>query len=134
MSVPQVRPRCYRRRHQRLRYRPRCRRPRPSVFLCDRATLPGGTSSASTKLIHGGLRYLEIYEFRLVQEALAEREVLLGPPPTLLAAAVVLPHHGGLRPWPVIRLGLFIYDHLGGRQPPAADAQIDLASESPASR
>src|ERR671922_1695611 len=88
-----------------------------SVLLCEKADLAGATSSASTKLIHGGLRYLEYYEFRLVREALLEREVLLASAPHIIwPLRFVLPHHGGLRPWPVIRLGLFLYDHLGGRK------------------
>ena len=70
----------------------------------------------STKLVHGGLRYLEHYEFRLVREALAEREVLLRAAPHIVRPLrFVLPHHAGLRPWWMIRLGLFLYDHLGGR-------------------
>ena len=101
-----------------------------SVFLCDQGDLAGATSSASTKLIHGGLRYLEYYEFRLVREALVEREVLLRAAPAhhpaaaLRAAAPQGPAAGWL-----LRLGLFLYDHLGGRQHPAADA---VARTSPA--
>jgi glycerol-3-phosphate dehydrogenase len=92
------------------------------VFLCERADLACGTSSASTKLIHGGLRYLEHYEFRLVREALKEREVLWGIAPHIIwPLRFVLPHHKDLRPAWMLRLGLFIYDHLGGRKrlPPA---------------
>ncbi len=86
------------------------------VFLCDRADLGAGTSSASTKLIHGGLRYLENREFRLVREALLEREVLWGIAPHIIwPLRFVLPHHKRLRPMWLLRLGLFIYDHLGGR-------------------
>ena len=93
-----------------------------SVFLCEQGDLAGATSSASTKLIHGGLRYLEYYRFGLVREALAEREVLLAAAPHLIRPLrFVLPHHKGLRPWPVIRAGLFLYDHLGGRRAAAAD-------------
>src|SRR3954465_5587246 len=70
-----------------------------SVFLCDQGDLGGATSSASTKLIHGGLRYLEYYEFRLGHEALAEREVLLRAAPHIIRPLrFVLPHHKGLRP------------------------------------
>jgi glycerol-3-phosphate dehydrogenase len=88
-----------------------------SVFLCDQGDLGGATSSASTKLIHGGLRYLEFYEFRLVHEALAEREVLLRAAPHIVRPMrFVLPHHTGLRPRWMLRLGLFAYDHLGGRK------------------
>ncbi|MBI1215629.1 MAG: glycerol-3-phosphate dehydrogenase [Alphaproteobacteria bacterium] len=88
-----------------------------SVFLCEKDDLASATSSASTKLIHGGLRYLEYYEFRLVREALKEREVLLRAAPHIIwPMRFVLPHHKGLRPWWMIRLGLFLYDHLGGRK------------------
>ncbi|MFC7474497.1 glycerol-3-phosphate dehydrogenase [Dankookia sp. GCM10030260] len=88
-----------------------------SVTLVEQGDLAGATSSASTKLIHGGLRYLEHYEFRLVREALIEREVLLRAAPHIVwPLRFVLPHHRGLRPWPVLRLGLFLYDHLGGRR------------------
>ena len=87
------------------------------VFLCDQADLASGTSSASTKLIHGGLRYLEYYEFRLVREALMEREVLWSIAPHIIwPLRFVLPHHNKLRPAWMLRLGLFLYDHLGGRK------------------
>ena len=87
-----------------------------SVVLFEKGDLAGATSSASTKLIHGGLRYLEQYEFRLVHEALAERSVLWRISPHLThPLRFVLPHHDGLRPRWMLRLGLFIYDHLGGR-------------------
>ncbi|MFL5286920.1 MAG: glycerol-3-phosphate dehydrogenase, partial [Rhodopila sp.] len=88
-----------------------------SVFLCDKGDLASGTSSASTKLIHGGLRYLEHYEFRLVREALQEREVLWGIAPHIIwPLRFILPHHRRLRPAWLLRLGLFLYDHLGGRK------------------
>ena len=88
-----------------------------TVTLVEKGDLAGATSSASTKLIHGGLRYLEYREFRLVREALIEREVLLRAAPHIVwPLRFVLPHHKGLRPWPVLRLGLFLYDHLGGRR------------------
>jgi len=87
------------------------------VFLCEKSDLASGTSSASTKLIHGGLRYLEYYEFRLVREALMEREVLWGIAPHIIwPLRFVLPHHKRLRPAWLLRLGLFLYDHLGGRK------------------
>ena len=98
------------------------------VFLCDRADLASGTSSASTKLIHGGLRYLEHYEFRLVREALMEREVLWGIAPHIVwPLRFVLPHHKKLRPAWLLRLGLFLYDHLGGRKrlPPTRTLRLD---------
>jgi glycerol-3-phosphate dehydrogenase len=87
------------------------------VFLCDKGDLASGTSSASTKLIHGGLRYLEHYEFRLVREALLEREVLWGIAPHIIwPLRFVLPHHKRLRPAWLLRLGLFLYDHMGARK------------------
>ncbi len=87
------------------------------TVLLEMGDLGGATSSASSKLIHGGLRYLEHYEFRLVQEALREREVLWGIAPHIVwPLRFVLPHHAGLRPAWLLRLGLFIYDHLGGRR------------------
>jgi glycerol-3-phosphate dehydrogenase len=98
-----------------------------SVFLAEQGDLASGTSSASTKLIHGGLRYLEHYEFRLVREALVEREVLLKAAPHIIwPLRFVLPHHAGLRPRPVLRLGLFLYDHLGGRKilPPTRSVNL----------
>lgn len=101
-----------------------------SVFLCDQGDLGGETSSASTKLIHGGLRYLEYFEFRLVREALIEREVLLNAAPHIIwPLRFILPHHKGLRSWPIIRLGLFIYDHLGGRRILAPTRSINLARD-----
>ena len=88
-----------------------------SVFLAEKSDLGGGTSSASTKLIHGGLRYLEHYEFRLVREALMERELLWASAPHIIwPLRIVLPHHKGLRPAWLLRLGLFVYDTLGGRK------------------
>lgn len=101
-----------------------------SVFLCEMNDLASGTSSWSTKLIHGGLRYLEYYEFRLVREALIEREVLWQIAPHIIRPLrFVLPHHRGLRPTWLLRLGLFLYDHLGGRKllPPARS--VDLRSD-----
>ena len=88
-----------------------------SVFLCEMNDLASGTSSWSSKLIHGGLRYLEYYEFRLVREALLEREVLWQIAPHIIRPLrFVLPHHAGLRPAWLLRLGLFMYDYLGGRR------------------
>lgn len=86
------------------------------VYLCEQNDLASGTSSASSKLIHGGLRYLEHYEFRLVKEALAEREVLLNKAPHLVSPLkFVMPHRPHLRPSWMIRCGLFMYDHLSKR-------------------
>jgi glycerol-3-phosphate dehydrogenase len=100
------------------------------VILAEQGDLAGGTSSASTKLIHGGLRYLEHYEFRLVREALIEREVLLTAAPHIIRPLrFVLPHHKGLRPWPILRLGLFLYDHLGGRKILPATRGINLTTD-----
>lgn len=83
------------------------------VLLCEQSDLAEATSSSSTKLIHGGLRYLEYYEFRLVHEALAERERLLKIAPHIIwPLRFVLPHDKGLRPAWMLRLGLFLYDHL----------------------
>jgi glycerol-3-phosphate dehydrogenase len=106
-----------------------------SVLLLEQGDLASGTSSASTKLIHGGLRYLEYYEFRLVRESLIEREVLLRSAPHIIRPLrFVLPYRSGGRPWCMLRLGLFIYDHLGGRYllPPTRtlDLRDDLAGES----
>jgi glycerol-3-phosphate dehydrogenase len=86
------------------------------VALFERDDLAGHTSSRSTKLIHGGLRYLETYEFRLVREALQERSVLLGIAPHIMwPMRFVMPHAPHVRPAWLIRLGLFLYDSLGGR-------------------
>ena len=101
-----------------------------SVFLCEQGDLAQATSSSSTKLFHGGLRYLEYYEFRLVREALVEREVLLRAMPHISwPLRFVLPHHDGLRPAWFLRLGLFIYDHLGGRRILPGTRSLDLAGE-----
>ena len=79
--------------------------------------LASGTSSAATKLIHGGLRYLEYYEFRLVREALGEREVLWALAPHIVKPLrLILPHHKGLRPAAILRAGLAMYDYMGGRK------------------
>src|SRR3954451_21784219 len=88
-----------------------------SVLLAEVQDLASGTSSASTKLIHGGLHYLEHYEFRLVREPLMEREVLWRMAPHIIwPLRFVLPHHKDLRPAWMLRLGLFLYDHIGGRK------------------
>jgi glycerol-3-phosphate dehydrogenase len=102
-----------------------------SVLLLEQGDLGGGTSSASTKLIHGGLRYLEHYEFRLVRESLAEREVLLRTAPHIVwPLRFVLPHHAGLRPWWMVRAGLFLYDHLGGRHILPPTRVVDLRQDA----
>lgn len=87
-----------------------------SVLLFEKGDLAGATSSASSKLIHGGLRYLEHYEFRLVAEALAERETLLGIAPHIITPLTfVLPRVAGMRPRWMLRAGLWLYDHLARR-------------------
>lgn len=101
------------------------------VLLAEQGDLAGGTSSASTKLIHGGLRYLEHYEFGLVRKALIEREVLLRAAPHIIRPMrFVLPHHKGLRPWPILRIGLFLYDHLGGRKILPPTRSLDLKNDA----
>ena len=98
-----------------------------SVLLAEKGDLAEGTSSRSGKLVHGGLRYLEYYEFRLVREALKEREVLLRAAPHIIwPMRFVLPHSPEQRPAWLIRLGLFFYDHLGGRQQLPGCRRLDL--------
>lgn len=100
------------------------------VLLMEQNDLASGTSSASTKLIHGGLRYLEYREFRLVHESLAEREVLLRAAPHIARPLrFVLPHHAGQRPWWMLRAGLFLYDHLGGRRILPPTHVLDLRTD-----
>jgi len=101
-----------------------------SVHLVEQGDLGGATSSASTKLIHGGLRYLELWAFRLVREALAEREVLWRIAPHIIwPLRFVLPHRPGLRPAWLLRLGLLLYDHLGGRTLLPGTVTLDLRSD-----
>jgi glycerol-3-phosphate dehydrogenase len=101
-----------------------------SIYLCEQNDLASGTSSWSTKLIHGGLRYLEHYEFRLVREALIERERLWRLAPHIISPLrFVLPAHRGLRPSWMLRLGLFLYDHLGGRKLLPATRTLDLLND-----
>ncbi|WP_421853643.1 glycerol-3-phosphate dehydrogenase [Oricola sp.] len=101
-----------------------------SVYLAEMNDLASGTSSWSTKLIHGGLRYLEYYEFRLVREALMEREVLWRMAPHIIwPLRFVLPYHKGMRPAWLLRLGLFLYDHIGGRKDLPATRVLDLRSD-----
>ena len=98
------------------------------VLLCEKSDLASGTSSASTKLIHGGLRYLDHYAFNLVRHALAERERLLAIAPHIVwPMRFVLPYQKGLRPAWMLRLGLFVYDHIGGRKllPPTRTLRLD---------
>src|SRR6266478_8372142 len=101
-----------------------------SVLLCEKDDLASATSSASSKLIHGGLRYLEYYEFRLVREALIEREILWRIAPHIIRPLrFVLPHHAGLRPAWLLRLGLFLYDHIGGRNLLPPTRSVDLTRD-----
>ncbi|MET0749198.1 MAG: glycerol-3-phosphate dehydrogenase [Rhizobium sp.] len=106
-----------------------------SVALAEMNDLASGTSSGSTKLIHGGLRYLEHYEFRLVRESLKEREVLWAMAPHIIwPMRFVLPYQkGGIRPAWLIRLGLFLYDHLGGRKLLPPTSVLDMRRD-PAGR
>ena len=98
-----------------------------STLLVERDDLASATSQWSTKLVHGGLRYLEHYEFRLVAESLAEREVLLAQAPHLIEPlSFVLPHEPHLRPAWMIRAGLFLYDRLGGRMTLPRSFGVDL--------
>jgi glycerol-3-phosphate dehydrogenase len=98
-----------------------------SVLLCEKDDLASHTSSSSTKLIHGGLRYLEYYEFSLVRKALAEREVLLRSAPHIMwPLRFVMPHDPGMRPVWMVRTGLFLYDHLARREVLPGSTTIDL--------
>lgn len=101
------------------------------VVLCEQDDLAAHTSSASSKLIHGGLRYLERYEFGLVRKSLREREVLIEAAPHLIRPLrFVLPHAPHLRPVWMIRLGLWLYDHLARRRRLPASAVVDLAGDA----
>ncbi len=98
------------------------------TLLVERNDLASATSSASTKLIHGGLRYLEHYAFRLVRHALEERESFVGGAPHIIwPMRFVLPYRAGLRPAWMLRSGLFLYDHIGGRRllPPTRTLRLD---------
>ena len=100
------------------------------VCLAEADDLGGATSSASSKLIHGGVRYLEHYEFRLVREALKEREVLWQMAPHIIRPMrFVMPHHKAMRPAWLLRLGLFLYDHIGGRKLLPGTRSLDLRSD-----
>jgi glycerol-3-phosphate dehydrogenase len=97
------------------------------TVLCEQHDLASHTSSASTKLIHGGLRYLEYYDFGLVRKSLREREVVLASAPHLSwPLRFVLPHDAHLRPAWMIRAGLFLYDHLAARKRLPASERVDL--------
>ncbi len=102
-----------------------------SVTLCEKGDLASGTSSASTKLIHGGLRYLEQYEFGLVRHALQEREILLNRAPHLIQPMqFILPYEAHLRPAWMIRLGLFLYDHLAKRKKIPSSSTLNLSNST----
>ena len=102
-----------------------------SVILCEMGDLASATSSWSSKLIHGGLRYLEYYEFRLVREALMEREVLWKIAPHIInPLRLVLPYRKGLRPAWMLRMGLFLYDHIGGRKRLPGTRVLDLTTHT----
>jgi len=101
------------------------------VILLERGDLARGTSSASTKLIHGGLRYLEHYEFKLVRESLMERERLWAIAPHIIwPMRFVLPYQKGIRPRWLVRLGLFLYDHIGGRKRLPPTRSVNLKSSA----
>ncbi|MFK0570322.1 glycerol-3-phosphate dehydrogenase [Endozoicomonas sp.] len=103
-----------------------------SVCLCEMGDLAGATSSSSSKLIHGGLRYLEQCEFRLVREALAEREILLKIAPHITRPLrFYLPHQSELRPAWMVQLGLFLYDHLSKRNTLTGSRRVKLDGGSP---
>lgn len=103
-----------------------------SVLLSEKGDLAGATSSSSSKLIHGGLRYLEHYEFRLVKEALAEREVLLQKAPHIMwPLRFRLPHQKHLRPAWMIRIGLFLYDSLAKRNILPRSKKLKTTPDSP---
>lgn len=102
-----------------------------NVVLCEANDLASATSSASTKLVHGGLRYLEQYEFKLVRESLKEREVLLNKASHIIQPLrFVLPHEKHLRPICIIRIGLFLYDFLAGKMRLKKSRKITLTSTS----
>lgn len=102
-----------------------------SVVLCEKDDLASHTSSSSTKLIHGGLRYLEYYEFSLVRKALAERETLLKSAPHIMwPLRFVMPHDPSMRPGWMIRAGLFLYDHLARREVLPGSSGIDLRTHA----
>lgn len=104
------------------------------VLLVEQGDLASGTSSASSKLIHGGLRYLEQYAFRLVKESLEEREILLANAPHIIRPLrFIVPHVPGMRARPLVRAGLFLYDHLARRRRIPSSRNVDMARD-PAAR
>ncbi|PPD00756.1 MAG: glycerol-3-phosphate dehydrogenase [Hyphomicrobium sp.] len=101
------------------------------VLLAEAGDLGGATSSASSKLVHGGLRYLEQYAFRLVRESLAEREILLAKAPHIVwPMPFVLPTVDGMRPAFMLRAGLFLYDHLSPRRSLGSSSRVDLSEDA----
>ncbi len=102
-----------------------------SVLIVEAQDFASATSSASTKLVHGGLRYLEHYEFRLVKESLNERETLLSLAPHIVwPMKFILPHNKNLRPYWMIKMGLFLYDWLGGRKRLSKSEALDFATSN----
>src|SRR5690606_23884771 len=102
-----------------------------SVVLCEKDDLASHTSSASTKLIHGGLRYLEQFDFGLVRKALIEREILLRSAPHIMRPLrFVMPHDAGQRPAWMIRAGMFLYDHLARRELLPGSETLDLRTHA----
>ncbi|HRY07238.1 MAG TPA: glycerol-3-phosphate dehydrogenase [Hyphomicrobiaceae bacterium] len=100
------------------------------VLLVEQDDLASATSSASSKLIHGGLRYLEYYAFRLVRESLEEREILLANAPHLVRPLrFIIPHVPGMRARPLMRAGLFLYDHLARRRRIPSSSTVDMAQD-----
>ena len=104
------------------------------TLLCEQHDLASHTSSASTKLIHGGLRYLEFYDFRLVRKSLREREIVLTSAPHICwPLRFVLPHDSHLRPAWMIRAGLFLYDNLAHRRRLAGSQAVRVSTVAPCS-
>jgi glycerol-3-phosphate dehydrogenase len=102
------------------------------VCIADKGEIGGATSSWSTKLIHGGLRYLENYEFKLVKESLKERDVILNIAPNITKIIpFIIPHSNKLRPAWLIRIGMFLYDYLGGKTVVPKSKKINLIKEYP---
>ena len=103
-----------------------------SVCLADKGEIGGATSSWSTKLIHGGLRYLENYEFKLVRESLKEREVIHRIAPNITKSIpFIIPHSKKLRSTWLIKIGLFLYDNLGGKSVIPKSKSVNLSKEFP---
>ena len=103
-----------------------------SVYLCEMNDFASGTSSHSSQLIHGGLRYLEQYQFQLVKKALREREVLLAKAPHLIHPfPFVMPYNKKLRPWWILKIGLWLYDHLAKSTLPGTTTKLSKQEQQP---